>query len=262
MSVVDQLDRLVESNIKLTEAEEREYVNAPDIMKLAKGATVPTGYKRCHKCDTVKKLYLFNRNAQSKDLCTAQCKDCQKANAQKSYAHNKHKRTYKKYYQEHKEAKQEQSRKYYLEHKDEMRIKHAKYRNTPKGRKAMQKAHAKRAELLKAHTGIPYTRELVIDRDSHGGTEPICYLCGKPITGTIHLDHVIPVVMGGIDCFTNVACVHDTCNLSKSKDGREITTEQVETLERESEQYMEEHPEDFPALFSKEDLPDASDDQV
>lgn len=118
----------------------------------------------------------------------------------------------------------------------------------------MTKAHAKRNQSLKDNVGIPYTREIVIDRDRQGGPDPICYLCGEPITGTqmIHLDHVVPVVMGGRDCFTNVACVHDTCNLRKSKDAREVTVEQVTLLEKLSDSYMEAHQDLFPDIFGTE----------
>lgn len=241
------LDRLQAAGITLSESAAQHYINAPDV--LTDTTVIPAGYKRCTKCGKIKKLYLFNKNAQAKDNCTCQCKECQKNTAHKSYANNKHKRTYRKYYQEHKEAKQAQSRQYYQEHKDELKAKHAAYRATAKGKKAMNKAHTKRAKLLKTNTGIPYTRAMVMDRDCRGGTDPICYLCGEPITGTLHLDHVIPVVMGGKDCFTNIACVHDECNLRKSKDAREITTEQVEGVINLSEEYINAHPELFPDMF-------------
>ena len=243
-----QIVRMLDAGVQMTPAEQSKYLTLAD--ELPKDTqTLPKGYKRCTKCGAVKKIYLFNRNSQAKDGCTSQCKTCQANNAHKSYAKNKHKRNYKKYYQEHKEQKQAQSRQYYQEHKEELKAKHAKYRATAKGKRVMTKAHAKRAKLLKANVGIPYTREMVINRDCLGGTEPICYLCGKPITGTPHLDHVMPVVMGGKDCFTNIACVHDVCNLSKSKDAREITTEQVDAIISRSEKYMDEHQDLFPDIF-------------
>lgn len=246
-------ERLDLAHLTMSSDEFEQYYAMPEEME---GAEVPKGYKKCNKCDKIKKLPLFNKNSSAKDGCTSQCKDCQKQNAHKSYAKNKHKKTYKSYYQKHKEAKREQSRKYYQEHKEELAKKHAAYRATTKGKRAMNKAHSKRAKSLKKNTGIPYTREMVIERDSHGGTEPICYLCGKPIHGTPHLDHVIPVVMGGLDCFTNIACVHDICNLSKSKDAREITDEQVNALMRLSDEYIDQHRDKFPALFGDEDSAD------
>jgi 5-methylcytosine-specific restriction endonuclease McrA len=243
-------ERLELAGIRLSDAELAKFCAAPDTLEPT--GTPPKGYKKCNKCGRILKITSFNKNVMAKDGCTSQCKDCQKVNARKSYAKNKHKRTYKKYYERHKEEKREQSRNYYREHKEELAIKHAKYRSTAKGRKVMNKAHAKRAKSLKDNTGIPYTREMVIERDKQGGEYPICYLCGKPITtGTIHLDHVIPVVMGGRDCFTNIACVHDVCNLSKSKDAREITEVQLDTLMKLSDAYMDQHKELFPEIFGE-----------
>lgn len=247
----EQLLRVAEYGIKMTETDQTKYLQMDDVLP-PKAGSIPCGYKRCTKCGVIKKIYLFNRNSQAKDGCTTQCKECQKNNAHKSYAKNKHKRNYKEYYQNNKAAKQAQSRQYYQDHKEEMAVKHAIYRNSKKGKKVMLKAHAKRAKALKENTGIPYTREMIIDRDCRGGTNPICYLCNHSIDdlGTIQLDHVIPVVIGGKDCFTNIACVHTKCNLSKSKDGREITTEQVETVIQLSEDYAETHQELFPDLFA------------
>lgn len=248
-----QRERLDLAGIQMTAKELKDYLAMPDTLPVTPGVTIPKGYKRCSKCGVIAKLHLFNKNGQAKDNCTTQCKECQKQNAHKSYDNNRHKRNYKKYYQENKEAKQAQSRQYYITHKAEMQVKHAQYRTTSKGKKAMSRAHKKRAKLLKENAGIPYTREILVERDSQGGEVPICYLCGEPITGALQLDHVIPVAMGGKDCFTNIACVHDTCNLRKSKDGREITTEQVETINSLSEEYMEAHQELFPEIFAVAD---------
>lgn len=260
MELNEQIERLEIAGIHLSEAELKRYLSYPDIIKVT--TTIPQGYKCCTKCRMTKKLYLFNKNSASKDGHTTQCKECQKSNAKKSYTRTKHKKQYKLYYQEHKEQKQEQSRQYYQTHKEELKKKHAAYRNTKAGKKAMQRAHQKRADTMKANQGIPYTREMVIERDCRGGTEPICYLCGKPITstGALHMDHVIPVVMGGLDCFSNVACVHDECNLRKSKDAREITEEQVVTIQKMSDEYMDTHQELFPEIFGAPEVVESNSD--
>lgn len=247
-----QKDRVLEAGIVLSEEELDKYVLSPDVIELNSDSDVPVGYKRCGRCGKIKKFYLFNRNSAAKNKCTGNCKECQKAAANKSYEKNKGRRDYKAYYRKNKEMKQAHGRKYYEEHKDEIKEKQKVYRASKAGQKVMKKAHRKRRRLLQKNTGIPYTREYVIDRDKFGGEFPVCYLCGELITdGKIHLDHVIPVVMKGKDCFTNVACVHETCNLKKSKDAREITTEQVNGVYNAAEQYIEAHPEFFPALFEE-----------
>lgn len=44
---------------------------------------------------------------------------------------------------------------------------------------------------------------------------PDCYLCGLPLTGETHMDHVIPLVKGGAHSMDNLRPTHATCNLSK-----------------------------------------------
>lgn len=260
-SLIEQEKRLLEAGIVMSQAELEAYLNAPDDLGINSAMNVPVGYKRCGGCGHIKKFYLFNRNSAAKNKCTGNCKECQKAASKKSYDKSKGTRDYKAYYRKHKEMKQAHSRAYYEAHKDELKEKHKQYRNSAAGQKVMRKAHRKRRRLMKRNQGIPYTRELVIDRDKMGGLYPICYLCGKPITDNkIHLDHVIPVVLKGKDCFTNIACVHDICNLKKSKDAREITTEQVEGIYNLAEAYIEKHPESFPSLFEEGDTLDGTEE--
>ena len=247
-----QIVRLKEANILMIGEEIESYIGMPDLLdeETVSTDTIPDGYKRCGKCKKIKKLYLFNRNSSSRLNCTGNCKDCQKKSAQKSYDKNKGNRDYKKYYAENRELKRKHNREYYARHKDEIAAKHRRYRQTAEGKKAMNKAHSTRKKRLKQNTGIPYTREMVIDRDSIFINEksPLCCLCGQPITdiNDIHMEHLVPIVIGGVDCFTNVGCAHSTCNLQKSKDAQELTVEQVRTIEQRAEQYIDAHPEQFP----------------
>ena len=245
-----QKERLELAGIHLTESELTAYLNEPDELgQFVAGMTIPSGYKKCGRCQRVLKFYLFNKNSGSKTCTTGNCKECQRASASKSYCKTKKKRNYKKYYQENKEMKQEQARKYYQENKDRLNAKHKEYLSTKKGKKVMQKAHAKRRAAIANNKGIPYTRALVLDRDKRGGEYPICYLCGKPILDTsganCHLDHVVSINNGGLDCFTNIAAVHHTCNLTKEKDDRNLTAEQVEGIVKLAEEYMDAHPQEF-----------------
>lgn len=243
----EQIKRLEEAGIKMQNDKQIAYLKAVDELPASEGSIVPEGYKQCGRCKKIKKFYLFNRNSSAKNNCTGNCKECQKETAKKSYANTKHKRDYKRYYAEHRDEKREQGRQYYQDNKDEILERQKEYRGTKKGRKVMNKAHAKRRAALETNKGIPYTREQVIDRDKEGNTHPICILCDKPIedVNDIHMEHLIPIVIGGLDCFTNVGCAHDVCNLSKSKDAREITTEQVEKLRLRAEAYIDAHVEDF-----------------
>lgn len=245
------LERLI-GIVEMTQHQMTEYTKSPDDLgEVEKGNELPLGYKRCGKCGHAKKLYLFNKNSSSKTNTSGSCKECQKSTAKKSYSKTKQKRNYKRYYQENKEVKREHARKYYEKNKDNLNAKHKEYVQSKKGKKVMAKAHAKRFKALATNKGVPYTRALVISRDGifQGYKKPLCYLCQKEIVDTsgkgLHIDHVIPVVEGGLDCFTNVASTHAECNLKREKDARELTASQVESIKVLAGKFMDRHPEKF-----------------
>jgi hypothetical protein len=255
-----QIKRLESASIYMNAQQRKEYMELPDEIAIAKDAAVPAGYKRCGRCGRVLKLYLFNCNSGSKLNCTGNCKECQKESSKKAYEKNKGNRDYKNYYSEHREQKLAQSRKYYNDHKDKVRTKQTKYHTSSAGKRVMKKAHAKRRYLLEKNAGIPYTREMVLDRDKMAIVDgqlvyvsevPICILCGKPmnVERDIHMEHLIPVVLGGKNCFTNVGGAHQLCNLQKEKDARSVSVEQVEGLIIRSEAYIDMHPELFKEFF-------------
>lgn len=245
-------ERLKLGGIVMSQPAIDKYMKEPDSLgEQRKGEVLPAGYKRCGCCREAKKYHLFNKNSAAKTGCTGSCKVCQNKHAKKSYKKTKKRRNYKKYYQLNKEMKQEQARKYYAENKEAILEKQAKYRNSKAGKAVMHKAHAKRRAAMAANAGIPYDRQLVIDRDGAflGEKKPICWICGEPIKDTsgdhLHLDHVISIVNGGLDCFTNIACSHKTCNLSKTKDDRDVETQDVMDIIARSEAYIDQYPDKF-----------------
>lgn len=243
-----QLARLELAGVSVPDA--HAYVEGPDSLgKYCDGMPIPEGYKKCGGCDKVLKFYLYNVNNAAKTRCTGNCKACQKESAAKSYAKTKSKRDYKGYYQANKEMKQLHHKKYYEANKDKINAKQKEYNSSKRGKKVMLEAHARRRNTLKNNKGVPYKREWVIDRDTVNGL-PECYLCGEPIKfeREIHMDHVVPVVLRGKDCFTNVACTHDFCNLRREKDARKLSIQSIELIIERSEAYMDAHPE----LFEKE----------
>lgn len=249
-----QKERLEEAGIFLSADELAVYFRHPDVLNLKVGDSVPVGYKRCGHCGAYKKFYLFNRSSSSKIKCTGNCKECQKKSSQKAYAKAKPKQMYKQYYAEHREEKLAKGREYYQNNKERILDKQKAYHKTSAGKKAMRTSHARRNSLLKNNAGIPWKKEWIIDRDKQGGEFPICVLCGKPIKieRDLHMEHLIPIALGGPDDFTNVGCAHALCNLQKSKDAREIDVEQVENLMALSEKYMDAHPELFAEFFDKD----------
>ena len=245
----EQLTRLKEAGLAVNDSFQAKYLAAKDDQgAYVPGCEIPEGFKKCGCCNHVLKFYLFNRNKGSKTNTTGNCKECQKESAKKSYKKTKKKRNYKKYYEEHNEVKQEAARRYYAKNKDVMDAKHKEYLASKKGKMVMAKAHAKRRATIANNKGIPYTRDIVIDRDMRNGKYPICAICGEPIMETgkdLHLDHVVPLLIGGMDCFTNIGCTHAKCNLEKKKDGSDVTAAQITTIKKLAEAYMEAHPELF-----------------
>lgn len=243
-----QIERLKIAGITLNEAEIEKYLTSTDDLGEATAdMEIPVGYKKCGKCQHVMKYYLFNKNNSSKNKCTGNCKACQKISAAASYERTKSKRNYKKYYAENKERKQEHGRKYYKKNKEKVLQKQKQYHNSAQGKKVMQRSHKKRRDLMAKNKGVPYKKEYVIDRDKLGGEYPICYICQQPIKydRELHLDHLVPVVLGGKDCFTNVGCTHELCNLRRPKDARDLAVEVVEEIIERAESYIDSHPELF-----------------
>lgn len=56
----------------------------------------------------------------------------------------------------------------------------------------------------------PVNREEVLNRSGDK-----CHICGDPVGPGWHMDHVIPLSLGGPHCYTNVAPAHAFCNGSK-----------------------------------------------
>lgn len=247
-----QIERLEFGKVYLTPDNILKYLNAPDTMEIKIGDAIPVGYKRCGKCGKYKKLYMFNRSNSAKNGCAGNCKECQKETSRNNYAKQKKEGKVQERYEQTREQRLERSKGYYQENKATILQKQKKYHKSSKGKKAMRNAHAKRKYLLQKHVGIPYTREMLVDRDRQGAEFPICVLCGKPIHHVdkdMHIEHLIPVALGGADDFTNVGCAHQLCNLQKTKDAREISVEQIEALIALSEKYMDEHPDMFAAFY-------------
>jgi 5-methylcytosine-specific restriction endonuclease McrA len=65
-------------------------------------------------------------------------------------------------------------------------------------------------------------RAIVTARDGN-----ICWLCGKPITGQVSLDHVVPRSKGGSDSVDNLRPACLSCNIARGnrmRSQRTITT--------------------------------------
>ena len=83
--------------------------------------------------------------------------------------------------------------------------------------KIRRQDHARRARKLAAGgaftaTDLESVRAAQTDRKGR----LICWRCGKPIKGTPHLDHWIPLAGGGTNDPGNLHYMHPKCNMTKS----------------------------------------------
>jgi 5-methylcytosine-specific restriction endonuclease McrA len=92
-------------------------------------------------------------------------------------------------------------------------------KNNPHKRKANNKDRARRRGTKMGY----YTRQQIFDRDGYN-----CYLCNIPVDLTAthiqgqpgwetypHVEHVVPLALGGEDTLQNVKIAHAKCNMDK-----------------------------------------------
>lgn len=103
------------------------------------------------------------------------------------------------------EAQRKYARQYYLNNKDKWTTRNRKNKDNDTGRKYREMVN-----------------NLLIQRDGN-----LCELCGellKPEQEVLHIDHILPLCMGGTHEASNLRLVHAPCNLTRNKE--------VSTLEK------------------------------
>lgn len=100
----------------------------------------------------------------------------------------------------------------YYRHHDAKKAQARQWRsdNPERVREAEKSRGAKRRARVAGVRVEDVDRQVVWERD--GG---ICHLCGKPVEGRWHMDHVVPLALGGAHSYENVAVSHPYCNMSK-----------------------------------------------
>lgn len=183
--------------------------------------------KRCPKCGELKPRTEFSRDTSKPDGRHSHCKACIH---EYCAANREHRREYDRKYRaanaerarEYRaataERKREYLRKYYAANREHMAEYKRTYRQTDAGKAARRAGnHNRRARKLAAG-GTFTAADLVAIRaaqtDKHGQLR--CWICGKPIKGTPHLDHFMPLDKGGPNSAGNLHYTHAKCNLEKA----------------------------------------------
>jgi 5-methylcytosine-specific restriction endonuclease McrA len=150
--------------------------------------------KTCGTCGQDKPRDAYHKRSRSKDGLAAACKDCVKAYDRRRYeaAPEAICETTRQYRAANAERVAEAKRVY--------RAAHPEQRHDDN--------HRRRARRVGATVGRIDWQALDAAVD--------CYLCGSPLDGALHLDHIIPLSRDGAHSTRNLAWTHEACNLRKS----------------------------------------------
>ena len=91
-----------------------------------------------------------------------------------------------------------------------------KYRKTKKG-KMIERNRSYKRRSKKKQTDITIEWLLQLREETI-----LCSICQCLLEGEVHLDHVIPLCIGGTHTINNVRYVHSHCNLCRPRDGSDL----------------------------------------
>lgn len=157
--------------------------------------------KVCSKCGEEKPFSEFwvSRKGRTKDGYVGRCKECSKRARREWAAKNRDKEsTYNRAKnQANPERAREQAKKWRKENPE-------RYAELHRDKEA-----ARRARKRKAF--VEYVRaSVLLERD-----DGICGICEEPLGKDYHIDHIIPLVKGGMHSYANTRLTHPRCNLVK-----------------------------------------------
>lgn len=148
-----------------------------------------SGEKRCSKCEAVKPLEDFNRNAARSDGAQTYCRDCEQSYYLTRAARKCH--TSRLWAANNSERKSAARARWHRANPDKVRM-----------------SHARRRARLAGVPFVPMTR-----RELRRLYSQPCAHCGA--TEDLHRDHIIPIYRGGPDTFGNSQILCRSCNSSK-----------------------------------------------
>lgn len=117
-----------------------------------------------------------------------------------------------KYYQENKDKKKLDDAKYRARHPDKIKSKNAAYYAANK-KTSLINYHNRQAKKLNNGNGISKNIAEKLFYLQHGK----CACCGKSLSSGFHIDHIIPLFLGGKHEDSNIQLLTPRCNLQKSK---------------------------------------------
>lgn len=182
--------------------------------------------KTCTKCNETKPLTGFYKEAKARDGLKSQCKSCINASNAKYQTDNPDKcNTYKvKWKLSNPHKVKAGNAKYYIDNKDKCDAANAKWRSDN------HKKH--KASIAKWWEGNPKARRIYkhnrrarsVGKLSKGLADKLFKLqrgkcacgCKKLLGDNFHIDHIMPLALGGTNTDNNIQLLRSTCNNQKS----------------------------------------------
>lgn len=131
----------------------------------------------------------------------------------------------RKYYHSHPEAVEEYARTYYQEHQEELRAYTRSYyaENTEKAKECsrdyqllhpeVKRASQAKRKAQKLGNGGEYSGADI--RSQYNEQDGLCFYCGCEVGSNYHVDHYIPLALGGSNGPENIVIACPTCNMRK-----------------------------------------------
>ena len=157
--------------------------------------------KICNVCGLEKAYSEFwvTRKGRTKDGYKGDCKDCAKARRRAWAAQNRDREQQwnRAKYLATPETFKEQSKRWRKENPERWREMH-------RNKEAARRARVKNAFVERVEASVLFERD--------GG---LCGICHESLDQDYHIDHIIPLVKGGMHSYENTQLAHPTCNLRK-----------------------------------------------
>lgn len=188
--------------------------------------------KTCTKCGETKPTTEYFKDASKRDGLHSSCKSCFKKSSSKEvksawYAANveKRKADYAIWYAANRSKRKESSAAYYASNRDKVNATTAKWRaanpNRFKETYAAWSAANPEKRRVNEHNRRARKRENG-GRLSSGITQRLlklqrgkCACCAKPLGDDYHLDHIMPLALGGANTDNNMQLLRADCNRAK-----------------------------------------------
>lgn len=179
--------------------------------------------KTCSKCVEAKPIAAFSRCARNKDGLHVWCKTCDHAH----YVANRERKAARDAarWATKKAELGEKNRVWRMANKNMLSTYHAAYKKANKEKISAQKAawRAAHPEIIRiySHNRRAKKKEsgdkLSVDLQSrlYKIQRGKCACCGKPLGADYHLDHIMPLALGGANKDSNIQLLRSGCNQQK-----------------------------------------------